>query len=81
MYMFFVYTIHKLTNLFCLGHDSAPGLDIMLLKQQHLSVFGQAADPVRQCPPVEYLYHSSHPLLQIFPRYWLSGLQINMLLS
>ncbi len=33
-------------NLFCQGHDSAPGLDIMLLKQQHLSVSGQAADPM-----------------------------------
>ena len=30
------------------GHDSAPGLDIMLLKQQLLSVSGQAADPARQ---------------------------------
>ena len=46
------------------GHDSAPGLDIMLLKQQFLSVSGQAANPARQHPPVEY---------------WLSGLQITML--
>ena len=48
------------------GHDSAPGLDIMLLKQQFLSVSGQAANPARQHPPVEY---------------WLSGLQITMLKS
>ena len=50
--------------MFCQGHDSAPGLDIMLLKQQHLSVSGQAADPARQHPPVEYVYRRSHPLLQ-----------------
>jgi hypothetical protein len=36
----------------------------MLLKQQFLSVSGQAANPARQHPPVEY---------------WLSGLQITML--
>jgi hypothetical protein len=59
--------IHKLTNLFCQGHDSAPGLDIMLLQQQHLSVSGQAADPARQRPPVEYVYRCSHPLLQFLP--------------
>ena len=46
------------------GHDSAPGLDIMLLKPQLLSVSGQAANPARQHPPVEYMYHSSHPMLQ-----------------
>ncbi len=57
-------------NLFCQGHDSAPGLDIMLLKQQHLSVSGQAADPARQHPPVEYVYRSSHPLLQFLPQTW-----------
>ncbi len=51
------------------GHDSAPGLDIMLLKQQYLSVSGQAANPARQHPPqaVEYLYHSSHPMLHFLP--------------
>ena len=54
-------------NLFCQGHDSAPGLDIMLLKQQHLSVSGQAADPARQHPSVEYVYRRSHPLLQLLP--------------
>ncbi len=32
------------------GHDSAPGLDIMLLKQHLLSVSGQAANPARQHP-------------------------------
>ena len=46
------------------GHDSAPGLDIMLLKQQYLGVSGQAANPVRQHPPVEYVYRISHPMLQ-----------------
>ncbi len=55
-------------NLFCHGHDSAPGLNIMLLKQQHLSVSGQAADPARQHPPVEFVYRSSHPLLQFLPQ-------------
>ena len=51
-------------------HDSAPGLDIMLLKQQYLSVSGQAANPARQHPPqaVEYLYHRSHPMLQFLPQ-------------
>ena len=46
------------------GHDSAPGLDIRLLKQQFLRVSGQAANPERQHPPVEYVYSSSHPMLQ-----------------
>ncbi len=55
-------------NLFCQGHDSAPDLDIMLLKQQHFSVSGQAAYPARQHPPVEYVYRSSHPLLQFLPQ-------------
>ncbi len=52
------------------GHDSAPGLDIMLLKQQYLSVSGQAANPARQHPPqaVEYLYRRSHPMLQFLPQ-------------
>ena len=50
------------------GHDSAPGLDIMLLKQQLLSVSGQVANPARQHPPVEYVYRSSHPLLQFLPQ-------------
>jgi hypothetical protein len=50
------------------GHDSAPGLDIMLLKQQYLSVSGHAANPARQHPPVEYLYRSSHPMLQFLPQ-------------
>ena len=49
------------------GH-SAPGLDIMLLKQQFLGVSGQAANQVRQHPPVEYVYHSSHPMLQFLPQ-------------
>jgi hypothetical protein len=50
------------------GHDSAPGLDIMLLKQQYLSVSGHAANPARQHPPVEYLYRSSDPILQFLPQ-------------
>ena len=50
------------------GHDSAPGLDIMLLKQQLLSVSGQAANPTRQHPPVEYVHRSSHPMLQFLPQ-------------
>ena len=49
------------------GHESAPGLDIMLLKQQFLSVSGQAANPGRQHPPVEYAYRISHPMLQFLP--------------
>ena len=49
------------------GH-SAPGLDIMLLKQQFLGVSGQAANPARQHPPVEYVYRSSHPMLQFLPQ-------------
>ncbi len=57
-----MYILHKLTNLFCQGHDSAPGLDIMLLKQQHLSLSGHAADQARQHPPVEYVYRYSHPV-------------------
>ncbi len=40
------------------GHAAAPGLDIMLLKQQFLSLSlsRQAANPARQHPPVEYVY-------------------------
>jgi hypothetical protein len=65
MYMLSLYNTYT-ENLFCQGYDSAPGLDIMLLKQQHFSVSGHAADPARQHPPVEYVYRRSHPLLQ-FP--------------
>ncbi len=50
------------------GHDSAPGLDIMLLKQQFLSVSGQAANPARQHRPIEYVNRSSHPMLQFLPQ-------------
>ncbi len=39
----------------------------MLLKQHHFSVSGQAADPARQHPPVQYVYRRSHPLLQFLP--------------
>jgi hypothetical protein len=46
----------------------APGLDILLLNQQHFSVSGQAADLARQRPPDEYVYRSSHPLLQFLPQ-------------
>ena len=49
------------------GH-SAPGLDIMLLKQLFFGVSGQAANPARQHPPVEYVYRSSHPMLQFLPQ-------------
>jgi hypothetical protein len=54
-----VYTIHILTNLFCQGHDSAPGLYVKLPKQQHLSVSGKPANPARQHPPVEYVFPRS----------------------
>ncbi len=66
MYMLSLYNTYT-ENLFCQGYDSAPGLDIMLLKQQHFSVSGHAADPARQHPPVEYVYRRSHPLLQFLP--------------
>jgi hypothetical protein len=36
----------------------------MLLKQQHFSVSGQAANQARQHPPVECVFRRSHPLLQ-----------------
>jgi hypothetical protein len=39
MYMLRIYYTYT-DNFFCQGHDSAPVLDIMLLKQQHLSVSG-----------------------------------------
>jgi hypothetical protein len=50
------------------GHAAAPGLDIMLLKQQFLSVSRQEANPARQHPPLEYVYHRSHPMLQFLPQ-------------
>ncbi len=50
------------------GHDSAPGLDILLLKKQLLSVSGQAADQARLHPPVTYVYRNSHPILQFLPQ-------------
>ncbi len=40
----------------------------MLLKQQHLSVSGQVADPARHPPPIGYAYRHSHPLLQFLPQ-------------
>ncbi len=49
-------------------HPAAPGLDIMLLKQQFLSVTRQAANPARQHPHIEYVYRRSHPMLQFLPR-------------
>ncbi len=67
MYMLCLYNTYT-GNLFCQGHDSAPGLNIMLLKQQHFSMSGQAADPARQHPPVEYVYRCSFPLLQFLPQ-------------
>ncbi len=50
------------------GHAAAPGRGIMLLKQQFLSVSRQSANPARQHPPVEYVYHPSHPMLQFLPQ-------------
>ena len=50
------------------GHDSAPGLDIMLLKQKLLSVSGQTADRARLHQPVTYMYRTSHPMLHFFPQ-------------
>jgi hypothetical protein len=50
------------------GHDSAPALDIMLLKQQVLSVSGQAADQARQHQTITYMYRTSHPMLQFLPQ-------------
>ena len=67
MYMLRLYNTYT-ENLFCQGHDSAPGLDIMPLKQQHFSVSGHAAYQARQHPPVEYVYRLSHPLLQFLPQ-------------
>ena len=52
------------TNMLHQGHDSAPGLDTMLLKQQFLGVSGQPANLARQHPPIEYVYRSSHHMLQ-----------------
>ncbi len=52
--MYYVYvTCYVLTNhyMLCQAQSSAPGLDIMLLKQQFLSVSGQAANQARQHPP------------------------------
>ena len=50
------------------GHDSAPALDIMLLKQQFLSVSGQASNPARQLQTITYMYRTSHPMLQFLPQ-------------
>ncbi len=38
------------------AQSSAPGLDIMLVKQQFLSLSGQAANPPWQNPPVDYMF-------------------------
>ncbi len=54
--------------MLCQGHDSAPALDIMLLKPQLLSVSGQAADPARQHQTTTYMYRTSHPMLQFLPQ-------------
>ncbi len=67
MYMLCLYNTFT-DNLFCQGYDSAPGLYIMLLKQQHFSLSGHAADQARQHPPVECVYRRSHPLLQFLPQ-------------
>jgi hypothetical protein len=64
--------------MLCQAQSSDPGLDIMLLKQQFLSVSGQAANLARQHPPVEYIYCHSHPMLQFLPQKldcWNHGLE------
>jgi hypothetical protein len=48
----------------------------MLLKQQHFSVSGQAANLARQHPPVEYVYSHSHPLLQFLPQKLAEWIQV-----
>ena len=63
------------------GHDSALGLDIMLLKQQLLSVSGQAVDQARQHQKVTYMYRTSHLCCNFFLRNWLSGSPTTMLKS
>ncbi len=40
----------------------------MLLKQQLLSMSGQAADLARLHPPVTYVYSTSHPMLHFLPQ-------------
>ena len=50
------------------GYESAPGLDIMLLKQQVLHVSRQASSSGSQAHPVQNIYRSSHPLLQFLPQ-------------
>ena len=46
--------------MFCQASDSAPHLDVMLLKQQNLSPAG--------LPAIEYVYRQMHPLLQFLPQ-------------
>jgi hypothetical protein len=58
------------------GHDSAPGLDIMLLKQQFLGVSAQPANQARQHPSCTV---AAIPCCSFFPRNWLSGLQTTLL--
>ena len=48
------------------GHDSAPGLDIMVLKLQFISVSAQPADPARQHPPIEFASTTIMTLLTHF---------------
>ncbi len=40
------------------AQSSAPGIDIMLVKQRFLSLSGQVANPARQNPPVDYMLHT-----------------------
>jgi hypothetical protein len=57
--IYYVYTISYVLikcYMLCQAQSSAPGPDIMLLKQQFLSMSGQAANPARQHPPVEYMF-------------------------
>ncbi len=49
---------YELTTYYMLGQaqPSAPGLDIMLVKQRFLSLSGQASNPARQNPYVDYMF-------------------------
>ncbi len=52
----------------CFIRDMQQPLEIMLPKQQFLSVSRQEAKPARQHPPVEYVYNQSHLMLQFLPQ-------------
>ncbi len=71
------------TNLFCQGHDSAPSLNIMLLKRNISASLDR--QQIRWGSIMILLLSTctvaAIPCCSFFPRNWLSGLQINMLLS